>query len=162
MGIAVHETNRGGDVTYRGPGQLVVYPILRLADIGERGTRLTGYMRLLEQTVIDTLAGYGVRGHREAGATGVWVRTGEGVSGGTAGSAKVCAMGVRIRKGCTMHGLALNVRTDLSHFEAIVPCGLAGRAVTSLAALLGERCPAMATVKRDVVTALAGHVREWA
>ena len=164
LGIAVAETDRGGDVTYHGPGQLVAYPILRMSDYG---LNLSRYMRFLEDVVIETLAAWGVEGVREAGATGVWVgrpeshvpcpgsrRDFEDARLGTRddGTAKVCAMGVRVRKNVTMHGLALNVTADLSHFGTIVPCGLHGRAVTSLRELLGERCPLMDEVKGRLVT----------
>jgi lipoate-protein ligase B len=128
-GVEVRETDRGGDITYHGPGQQVVYAIL---DLNLLNLGLHEYMRTLEQAVIDTLAGFGVTGERDAGATGVWVR-GE----------KICAMGVRVRRWVSMHGLALNVTTDLSHFGFIVPCGLVGRRVTSLHALLREACPPM-------------------
>jgi lipoyl(octanoyl) transferase len=163
LGIAVHQTDRGGDITYHGPGQLVVYPIVRLDELG---LSLGGYMRALESALIDAAAGWGVTAHRVDGCTGVWVAPpgsapGRGAEaaeqpGGAAGCAsaaakKLAALGVRVRKHTTLHGLALNVTTDLSHFETIVPCGLAGRGVTSLRKLLGDRCPAMATVKRDVV-----------
>lgn len=146
MGVEVAETNRGGDITYHGPGQLVAYPIL---DLGRHGLSLSTYMRLLEETVIGLLAGYGIRGEREPGATGVWVGGEKGIP------AKICAMGVRIRKGTTLHGLALNVTTDMEHFKLIVPCGLAGRPVASLAQVLGDRCPPMAEVKTRWVAILA-------
>lgn len=154
LGIAVHETDRGGDITYHGPGQLVAYPILPLAPLG---LNLGRYMRLLEQVVIDTVARFGVEGLREPGATGVWVRvTAPRGSGGLASDeakvtlAKLCALGVRVRKNTTMHGLALNVTTDLSHFQTIVPCGLPDRGVTSLQMLLGDQTPDMAEVKRTL------------
>ncbi|MEO0964832.1 MAG: lipoyl(octanoyl) transferase LipB [Planctomycetota bacterium] len=143
LGIAVAETDRGGDITYHGPGQLVAYPILPMSPLG---LNLSRYMRLLERVVIETVAGFGVVGHPETGATGVWV-AGGGPAGRADESAKLCAMGVRIRRNTTLHGLALNVTTDLTHFDTIVPCGLAGRAVTSLAALLGEAAPPMEAVK---------------
>ena len=145
MGIDRQETDRGGDITYHGPGQLVAYPILRLSPLG---LNLGRYMRALEDVVIQVLAAFGVEGFREEGATGVWVEE-NGVA------AKVCAMGVRVRKNTTMHGLALNVTTDLSHFGTIVPCGLAGRPVTSLQRLLGPDTPPMARVKRAIITAFA-------
>jgi len=148
MGIDVQPTNRGGDITYHGPGQLVAYPIVRLRP---RALTVSGYMRRLEQAVIDTLANYDITGHRDAGATGVWVSRGSDAS---AGSAKICAMGVRLRRNITMHGLGLNVCPDLSHFQTIVPCGLVGRDVTSIEALIGDRGPTMATVKRDLTAAL--------
>ena len=145
MRIAVEETNRGGDITYHGPGQLVVYPIL---DLNRHGLSLSSYMRLLEEVVIAVLAHFGIAGEREAGNTGVWVKRADGTL------AKICAMGVRIRKGTTLHGLALNVTTNLEHFNLIVPCGLAGRPVTSLAQVLGEKCPSMGEVKAQVVESL--------
>lgn len=143
MGIDVQQTDRGGDITYHGPGQLVVYPILKLVPLG---LNLSRYMRFLEQVVIDTIAPYGITGHREQGATGVWVDIQTEVP------AKVCAMGVRIRKNVTMHGLALNVNVNLDHFDTIVPCGIYDRKATSLHALLNENnTPSMDKVKHDVV-----------
>ncbi len=153
LGVAVVETNRGGDITYHGPGQLVAYPIL---DLNRHDLNLSSYMRLLEEVVIATLAAFGVAGQREAGNTGVWVRQ-ETQAGNQ--SAKICAMGVRIRKGTTLHGLALNVTTDMEHFKLIVPCGLAGRPVVSLAQLLGEKCPSMAEVKAQLVEELAARLK---
>ena len=123
-GIEVHETDRGGDVTYHGPGQLVVYPII---DLKRLGLGLHDHIRLMEAAVIEALASLGVEGRRDEGATGVWLP-----DPGGGPDAKVCAMGVRVRRWVTLHGLALNVSTDLSHFAHIVPCGLAGRPVTSL------------------------------
>lgn len=142
-GVEVAETDRGGDITYHGPGQLVVYPLL---DLQRLGWNLHRYMRELEQVVIDACAGWGVEASRDPGATGVWV--GEP-------PAKVCAMGVRIRRWVTMHGLAINVTTELSHFDLIVPCGLPGRPVTSLQRLLGAQCPPMDAVKRALVEGLS-------
>lgn len=142
-GIDVQPTDRGGDITYHGPGQLVVYPIIRLAD---HGLNLGRYMRLLESATIATLARFGIAGHREEGATGVWVEV-PTPSASFAMRDKICAMGVRVRRNVTMHGLALNVSTNLEHFNVIVPCGLAGRSVTSLDTMLGNRSPTMKTVK---------------
>lgn len=156
LGIEVQPTDRGGDITYHGPGQLVVYPILPLAAYG---LNLSRYMRLLEQAVIDAAAKWGVAALREPGATGVWARPTNPPDGPTA---KLCALGVRIRRNITMHGLALNVSTDLSHFDTIVPCGLAGRGVTSLQRLLGDDAPSMPTAKRDLVAALVEQLRESA
>ena len=141
LNVATAETDRGGDITYHGPGQLVVYPILKLGDVG---LNLSSYMRLLERTVIDTIANWGIQGHTECGATGVWVKQ-DGQP-----DAKICAMGVRIRKNTTLHGLALNVAPDMSHFNLIVPCGLEGRPVTSMQQLLGDKCPAIAEVKETL------------
>jgi lipoyl(octanoyl) transferase len=155
LGIELCPTNRGGDITYHGPGQLVAYPILRLGDFD---LNLGRYMRVLEEAVIRTVARWDVIGQREPGATGVWVQGSQSpvpVPGPPApGAAKLCAMGVRVRKNVTMHGLALNVDPDLTHFATIVPCGLAGRAVTSLRALLGDRCPAMPSVKQELAEQL--------
>lgn len=153
--IEVVETDRGGDITYHGPGQLVVYPII---DLNRHHLRLHSYMRLLEQAVIDTLAGFGVAATRDTmapPATGVWVERSPG-----APLAKLCAMGVRVRRWVSMHGLALNVTTNLEHFKLIIPCGLSGRPVTSMQELLGERCPAMPAVKQSLAQALCERLAE--
>jgi lipoate-protein ligase B len=144
-GVELAETDRGGDVTYHGPGQLVVYPIL---DLNALGLGLHGYMRALEDVVIAVLAAFGVAGARDPGATGVWVD-----------GAKICAMGVRVSRWVSMHGLALNVRTNLAHFDLIVPCGLAGRRVTSLERELRDGCPAMDDVKRAMEDAFRAWTR---
>ncbi len=144
QGVEIAETDRGGDVTYHGPGQLVVYPIV---DLNRMNCRIVEYLRLLEDIVIETLASFGIKGERDEGATGVWVRSG-------AQSAKVCAMGVRVRRWVTLHGLALNIDPDLLHFSLIVPCGLHGRPVTSLRVLLGDDCPTLHQAK-DTITAIA-------
>ena len=136
-GVEVAETDRGGDITYHGPGQLVVYPIL---DLNTLGLRLLGYMRFLERIVTDALAVWGIEGRRDETATGVWV-----------GGSKICAMGVRLSRWVSMHGLALNVTTNLSHFDLIVPCGLTGRTVTSMRREIGDACPSIAEVKDVVV-----------
>ena len=152
LGIEVHETDRGGDATYHGPGQLVVYPVVRL---DRHGLNLSTYMRLLERVVIDTVAAFGVEAFRETGYTGVWVREPRQPA-----PAKICAMGVRIRKHVSMHGLALNVDTDLSHFRTIVPCGLEDRAVTSLRQRLGDRCPSFERVKDELTRRFADALAE--
>jgi lipoyl(octanoyl) transferase len=121
-GVSFHETDRGGDITYHGPGQIVGYPIF---DLREWKRDVVAYVRTLEQVIIDALATFGVDGDRVAGATGVWV-----------GGAKIAAIGVHISRWVTSHGFALNVNTDLNYFRYIVPCGLA-KPVTSLA-LLGS------------------------
>ncbi|MBS0198601.1 MAG: lipoyl(octanoyl) transferase LipB [Planctomycetes bacterium] len=143
-GIEVRETDRGGDITYHGPGQLVVYPIL---DLNLLNLGLHEYMRMLEQAVIDTCEEFGIRGERDSTATGVWVA-----------GAKICAFGVRVRKWVSMHGLALNVETDLSHFGLIVPCGLHGRPVTSVKAVLGAAAPGPGAVLERLVAHLSGHI----
>ncbi len=127
-GAVVIETDRGGDITYHGPGQIVGYPLLNLRR--RTGGDVHRYLRALEEVLIGVLAAYGLIGEREPEYTGVWCR-----------GAKVAAIGVRISRGITMHGFALNVSTDLSYFDHIVPCGLHGRAVTSLEQLLGEAMP---------------------
>jgi lipoyl(octanoyl) transferase len=132
QGVDYYETDRGGDITYHGPGQLVAYPIMDLK-CWHRDIHL--FMRTLEECVIQLLAGYGIQSQRIPGATGVWV-----------GHEKIAALGVRTSQWITSHGLALNVNTDLSFFSFIIPCGLAKRGVTSLAKLLG-RDLAMAEVK---------------
>lgn len=154
LGVTVAETDRGGDITYHGPGQLVVYPIV---DLNRLNLRLHDYMRLLESCVIEALEGFGVRGERDPAATGVWVRPAETARGGSGGEAvgeaarKICAMGVRVRRWVTLHGLALNVAPNLDHFALIVPCGLHGREVTSLKMELGTQCPSFEAA-RDAVT----------
>lgn len=149
-GVEVHETDRGGDVTYHGPGQLVGYAIL---DLNLLKLGLHDYMRMLEQSVIDAVAGFGVAGTRDATATGVWVERGEQPA------AKLCAFGVRVKRWVSMHGLGLNVDPDMSHFGLIVPCGLT-RPVTSLKGLLGAKCPSMDEVKGAVAGSLSTLVRE--
>ncbi len=129
MGIKVFQTQRGGDVTYHGPGQWTIYPILDLESIGI-GVR--EYVFRLEQVVLDMLAQYGIRGERISGAAGVWVRRPD------AYPEKVCAVGIRCSHFVTMHGIALNVNTYLPHFRLINPCGYTDKGVTSLAALLGQ------------------------
>jgi len=123
-GITIHQTARGGDVTYHGPGQLVAYPILR---INQHAGGAREYLRLLEQAIIGTLSEFGIEGRREAGYTGVWV-----------GQEKVAAIGVAIRRWVSYHGLALNVCPNLAHFGLIVPCGITDKKVTSMTKLLGR------------------------
>jgi lipoyl(octanoyl) transferase len=123
LGVAVYETGRGGDITYHGPGQVVGYPIL---DLRPDRCDVHRYVRDLEDVLIRTAADYGIRAARVEGLTGVWV-----------GEDKLAAIGVRIARWITSHGFALNVNTDLSYFDLIVPCGIVGRGVTSLSRLLG-------------------------
>jgi lipoyl(octanoyl) transferase len=136
-GIAFHETNRGGDVTYHGPGQLVGYPIV---DLKEWKRDVGAYVRGLEQAIIDTLADYGIAAGRIPKLTGVW-----------AGERKIAAIGVHLSRWVTSHGFALNVNTDLSYFQYIVPCGLT-RPVTSMA-----REGAAGATLEEVGQGLAGH-----
>jgi len=131
MGATYQHTNRGGDITYHGPGQLVMYPVL---DLENFFTDIHRYMRTLEEAVILTLADYEVAAGRIKGLTGVWL--GEEAN---RNERKICALGVKTSRWVTLHGLALNVNTDLSFFEHIVPCGIAQKAVTSLRAELGHR-----------------------
>jgi lipoyl(octanoyl) transferase len=140
MPPCVVQSDRGGDITFHGPGQVVAYPIIRLND---HALSVGGYVRALERGVIDALDKLGVPARCETGAVGIWVDD----AGPQCTAAKVCAIGVRIRRGVSLHGLALNVNTDLRYFELIVPCGLSGRAVTSLEKLLGGRAPPLARVK---------------
>lgn len=147
-GVAVAETDRGGDITYHGPGQLVVYPIL---DLNLLNLGLHDYMRLLEAVVIAACATLGVVARRDLPATGVWVERAGAAS-------KIAAMGVRVRRWVSMHGLALNVTTELAHFELIVPCGLEGRTVTSLERELGGECPTMGAVKELMTRELRSAV----
>ncbi len=130
-GVEIHEINRGGDVTYHGPGQLVGYPILDLrGDLpGKKGPHLgpVDYVRLLEEALIRTCKDFGVMTQRICKLTGVWT-----IAGGTIREKKIAAIGVHVSQGVTSHGFALNVTTDLRDFEWIVPCGITDRQVTSL------------------------------
>ena len=142
LGVDLVPSDRGGDVTFHGPGQIVAYPIVRLID---HQLSVGAYVRRLEDIVIATLAEFGITGQKDESAIGVWVD-----DGGT--PAKICALGVRIRQGISLHGIALNVETDLSFFKLIVPCGMASRPVTSMRRLLGATCPEIQAV-RDVLVA---------
>ncbi len=126
-----YHINRGGDITYHGPGQLVVYPIL---DLEHYWTDIHKYLRQLEEAVILTLEDYGLKGERYEGYTGVWFDTNDEDK-----ARKICAIGVRCSRWITMHGLAFNINTDLSYFEHIVPCGIEDKAVTSLQRELGRQ-----------------------
>lgn len=125
-----YKINRGGDITYHGPGQLVGYPIL---DLENFFTDIHKYLRLLEEAIILTLADFGIRAGRIEGLTGVWIDFEEQVN-----PRKICAMGVKSSRWVTMHGFALNVNVDLAYFRYIVPCGIADKAVTSMAQELGH------------------------
>jgi lipoate-protein ligase B len=126
-GVDVVEVDRGGDITYHGPGQLVAYPIL---DLEQHGRDVASYLRSLEEVVIRLLGRLGIAANRLPGYTGVWV-AGE----------KVCAIGIKASRWITMHGLALNVATDLSYFGGIIPCGIFERGVTSVREITGEVFP---------------------
>ncbi len=127
LGIEVCEADRGGDVTYHGPGQLVAYPILRLA---EWRLSVDWYLRQLEETIMAALAHYGLRGERLAGFTGVWVQ-----------GAKVAAIGIGVHRWVTYHGIAINVDPNMEHWGLIVPCGIPDKPVTSLKRLLAHAPP---------------------
>jgi lipoyl(octanoyl) transferase len=124
-----YKINRGGDITYHGPGQLVMYPIF---DLDQFFTDIHKYMRFLEEAVILTLSEFGIDSGRMEGMTGVWL------DAGTANERKICAMGVKCSRWVTMHGIALNVNSDLSYFNHIVPCGIVDKAVTSMERELGK------------------------
>jgi len=127
-GATFYKINRGGDITYHGPGQIVGYPIL---DLENFFTDIHKYLRLLEETIILMLAEYGLKGERSEGETGVWLDVGSPFA------RKICAMGVRASRWVTMHGFALNVNADLGYFDNIIPCGIRGKAVTSMHVELG-------------------------
>ncbi|MEM6326077.1 MAG: lipoyl(octanoyl) transferase LipB [Bacteroidota bacterium] len=153
-GATYVETDRGGDITFHGPGQIVAYPILDLDRLtnpeGEPLRDLHRYLREMEEAVVRTCAEWGVRAGRVAGRTGVWVGPDD-----RGDERKVCAMGVRCSRWVTMHGLALNVATDLAWFDLIVPCGIDDRGVTSLA-----RESYQAVSRKAVAEALTGHLAD--
>jgi len=128
-GATFYKINRGGDITYHGPGQIVGYPIL---DLENFFTDIHKYLRLLEEVIILTIAEYGLKGERSKGETGVWLDV------GTPFARKICAMGIRSSRWVTMHGFALNVNTDLGYFDNIIPCGIRGKSVASMASELGR------------------------
>jgi lipoyl(octanoyl) transferase len=129
-GATFYKINRGGDITYHGPGQIVGYPIL---DLENFFTDIHKYLRLLEEVIILTLAEYGIKSERSQGETGVWLDV------GTPFARKICAMGIRTSRWVTMHGFALNVSPNLGYFDNIIPCGIKGKAVTSMEAELGRK-----------------------
>ena len=130
-GIEFFKTNRGGDITFHGPEQLVGYPIL---DLEKMNTDIGWYLRNLEETVIRTIATFGIKGERSAGETGVWIEPDK-----LGKERKICAIGVRCSRWITMHGYALNVNTDLQYFDHIIPCGIQNKQVTSMQKELGEK-----------------------
>ena len=146
-GIEFYKSNRGGDITYHGPGQIVGYPIL---DLDHFFTDIHRYLRTLEEVIISTLADYGLKATRSPGETGVWLDV------GTPFARKICAMGVRASRWVTMHGFALNVNTNLQHFEHIIPCGIQGKGVTSLEKELGKQVPLKA-VQEKIIRHFAEH-----
>jgi len=141
-GAKYYKVNRGGDITYHGPGQIVGYPIL---DLENFFTDIHKYLRFLEEVIILTLADYGVTGTRSDGETGVWL------DAGTPFARKICAMGVRASRWVTMHGFALNVNANLGYFDNIIPCGIRGKAVATLNVELGVEYVDEAEVKRKLL-----------
>jgi lipoyl(octanoyl) transferase len=142
-GVEFHATNRGGDITYHGPGQIVAYPILNL---GEIRRDVVWYVRMLEEAMIRATAEFGITTERVAGKTGIWVKSGETEE-------KLGAIGVHISRWVTSHGLAYNVSTDLRYFDLIVPCGIADRKATSLEKLLGRQVD-----EKEVAPRIAKHL----
>ena len=145
--ISFYKINRGGDITYHGPGQIVGYPLL---DLDQFFTDIHKYLRYLEEAVIKTLAEYGIRGGRLEGFTGVWLDEDDPDK-----ARKICAMGVRCSRWVTMHGLAFNVNTDLGFFDHIVPCGIDDKAVTSMKHELGHEVD-----REEVASKLRHHLSE--
>ena len=141
-GATFYKINRGGDITYHGPGQIVGYPIL---DLENFFTDIHKYLRFLEETIILTLSEYGLKADRSTGETGVWLDV------GTPFARKICAMGVRASRWVTMHGFALNVNANLGYFDNIIPCGIRGKAVTSLNVELGVKEVSMDEVKEKLL-----------
>ena len=141
-GATFYKINRGGDITYHGPGQIVGYPIL---DLENFFTDIHKYLRLLEEMIILTLAEYGLKAERSPGETGVWLDV------GTPFARKICAMGVRASRWVTMHGFALNVNANLGYFDNIIPCGIRGKAVTSLNVELAQKTVDEAEVKEKLL-----------
>ncbi|MDO1512129.1 lipoyl(octanoyl) transferase LipB [Maribacter confluentis] len=141
-GAAFYKINRGGDITYHGPGQIVGYPIL---DLDNFFTDIHKYLRYLEEMVILTLAEYDIKAERSPGETGVWLDV------GTPFARKICAMGVRASRWVTMHGFALNVNADLGYFDMMIPCGIKGKAVTSLNVELGKKEVDLEEVKQKLL-----------
>jgi len=141
-----YKINRGGDITYHGPGQIVGYPII---DLENFFTDIHKYMRFMEEAIIRTLLNYDIAGERAEGLTGVWIEA------GTPKARKICAMGVKTSRWVTMHGFALNVNTDLNYFNNIVPCGISDKAVTSIEKELGRKVD-----PQEVAELLKGHFGE--
>ena len=135
--ISIIQTDRGGDITFHGPGQLVGYPIL---DLNQYRRSISWYMRELEQLIIDVLKEYDINAERKKGLTGVWVK-----------GKKIAALGVRISKWVTMHGFSLNINPDLKYYQGIIPCGIKDYGVTSMADLLGNDVPDMSEIKDTLV-----------
>jgi lipoyl(octanoyl) transferase len=141
-GATFYKINRGGDITYHGPGQIVGYPIL---DLENFFTDIHKYLRLLEETIILTLADFDLQGDRSPGETGVWLDV------GTPFARKICAMGIRSSRWVTMHGFALNANVDLGYFDNIIPCGIRGKSVTSMEVELGQKVD-LEAIKSKILT----------
>ncbi len=146
-GAQFYKINRGGDITYHGPGQIVGYPIL---DLDNFFTDIHKYLRFLEEIVILTLAEYGLKGQRSDGETGVWLDV------GTPFARKICAMGVRASRWVTMHGFAFNINANLGYFDLMIPCGIKDKAVTSLNVELGKKEVDMEEVKQKLLLHFEG------
>ena len=144
--ISFYKTNRGGDITYHGAGQIVGYPIL---DLENFFTDIHKYLRFLEEAIILTLKDYNIKGVRSKGETGVWIDI------DTPFARKICAMGVRCSRWVSMHGFALNVNTDLRYFDHIIPCGISGKSVTSVQAELGKKID-----EKQVKNKIIAHLSE--
>ena len=135
--VSVVQTDRGGNITFHGPGQLVGYPIL---DLNHYKRSITWYMRKLEQLIIDILDDYGIIAKRKKGLTGVWVK-----------DEKIAALGVRISKWVTMHGFSININPDLKYYNSIIPCGIEDYGITSMAQIMGDEVPSMDEIKSKVI-----------
>ena len=147
LGVEVVQSDRGGDITFHGPGQIVAYPIIRLND---HHLSVGAYVHALEDVVLATLNDFGIRGFKDPAAVGVWTDD-------HGAPAKICAIGVRIKRGVSLHGLALNIETELRYFDLIVPCGLQGRRVTSIRKVLDGNAPTMKRVKDALADQLKKH-----
>ena len=136
--ISIVQSDRGGNVTFHGPGQLVGYPIL---DLNNYKKSITWYMRELEKLIINTLKDYDIKAERKKGLTGVWVN-----------DKKIAALGVRISRWVTMHGFSLNINPDLKYYQGIIPCGISQYGVTSMENILGDSAPKMSEIKENIVS----------
>ena len=136
--ISIVQSDRGGNVTFHGPGQIVGYPIL---DLNNYRKSITWYMRELEQVIINILKDYGIKAERKKGLTGVWVN-----------DKKIAALGIRISRWVTMHGFSLNINPDLKYYQGIIPCGISQYGVTSMANILGNSAPKMSEIKEKIVS----------
>jgi lipoyl(octanoyl) transferase len=144
MGVEVVESDRGGDVTFHGPGQIVAYPILRLND---HRYSVGGYVHELERRIIETLKQFEIPAYTDKTAVGVWTDRNKRPE-------KIAAIGVRVKRGISMHGIALNVETNLAYFDLIVPCGISERGVTSMKKVLGDDCPTIDVVRAALASQL--------